>query len=148
MASKKTPKSANTKSKAAIKKAPVKKVTEKKVKPGKVDTGPRHPHGRLEAAHKTKADLAKLLAAAVARTDEDTDLVEARLKTASNAQLLRLQKANERVKQKYGSRDQMIEAITKAEKKGADKDYLAKLGSYSLPQLLDLATSSERRARS
>jgi len=140
----------STKSKAATKKAPAKKVAAapKKAKPAPVAQGPRHPRGRLQAAHGTKEALAKALAASVARSNEDTDLVAARLKTASNAQLLRLQKVNDVVKQKYGSRQGLITAIGDAHKKGKDKDYLAKLDTYSLPQLLDLAKSVERRARS
>lgn len=149
MATKNTQKS--TKSKAATKKAPAKKAAApavKKAKPAPVPQGPRHPRGRLQAAHGTKEALAKALATTVARSSEDTDQVAARLKTASNAQLLRLQKASDAVKQKYGSRQNLITAIGDAQKKGKDKDYLAKLDSYSLPQLLDLAKSVERRARS
>ncbi|MDQ3369496.1 MAG: hypothetical protein M3680_29055 [Myxococcota bacterium] len=144
MASRRT----NTKSKANV---PAKKPTVKVVKKAKtatIDMATRHPRGKLTAKHESKAALAKSLAAVIARSDEDTDQLEARLKTASNAQLLRLQKVSETVKQKYGSRSKLITAITDGAKKGKDKDYLAKLESYSLPQLLDLAVSGERRARS
>jgi SNF2 family DNA or RNA helicase len=43
--------------------------------------------------------------------------------------------------------DKLIAAIGTANNKSKDKDFLAKLEKYSLPQLLDLAKSSERRAR-
>jgi len=141
MASKKTKsvKKFAPKAKAAVK---VKAAPKAKAAPIKV--GPRHPKARVTAAHGTKAALAKVVAQAVARADQDTGALEEKLKTASNAQLLRLQRASETLKQKYGDREKLIAAIGAASKKGTDKDYLAKLDSYSLPQLLDLAAASAR----
>lgn len=115
-----------------------------KPKPAPVKIGPRHPKARVLEAHGSKAALAKALAPLVARGDEDAGALETRLKTASNAQLLRLQRATKTLKDKYGSREQLIAAIGTATKKGKDKDYLAKLDTYSLPQLLDLAAASAR----
>jgi hypothetical protein len=89
----------------------------------------------------------KSLAKSLARPDEDSGVIADRLRTASNAQLLRLQSAVELVQKKYGDRAKLIEAIGTAEKKTGDKDYLAKLDALSLPNLLDLARSHERRAR-
>jgi enoyl-[acyl-carrier-protein] reductase (NADH) len=107
----------------------------------------RHPRARVLENHGTKEALAKSLAAVIARADQDTDALETQLKTASNAQLLRLSRVTATVKQKYGNRDKLIAAIGTAENKSKDKDYLARLETFSLPQLLDLATSAERRAR-
>lgn len=126
--------------KAAPKKAPKEKVA---VKP----QGPRHPAARVKAAHGSKEALAKALAPALAREDEDTDVIATRLKTASNSQLLRLQRVVDTMKQKWGSREALITALSTAEKKAKDKDYLAKLATFPLPKLVDLATSAERRAR-
>ncbi len=112
-----------------------------------VSTKARHPKARVADAHGGKAALAKALAAAVAGPSEDTDQVEARLKTASNAQLLRLQQAVTTVKAKWGNRDKLVAAIGTALNKSTDKDYLAKIATYSLPQLIDLAKSTERSAR-
>jgi len=154
MATKKTEKTdkASPKKKAAApaKKAPAKKAATKEKKPPKqkvVETKARHPKARVLEAHGGKDSLAKSLAGAVARGDEDTDQVEARLKTASNAQLLRLAAAAATVKEKWGNRDKLIAAIGGFENKAKDKDFLAKLETYSLPQLLDLALAAERRAR-
>ena len=71
--------------------------------------------------------------------DEDSGAVAERLKTASNTQLLRLQQVVETVKSKYGSREKLIDAIGTAQNKSKDKDYLAKLATFTLPHLLDLA---------
>ena len=118
-----------------------------KEKAEKGASAPRHPKGRVDAAG-GKADLAKSLATALAFGDDSADKVEGRLKTASNQQLVRLQKVVTAVKAKWGDRSKLIAAIGTATKKSTDKDFLAKLGTYSLPQLFDIATSHERRARS
>lgn len=144
MATKKTttkaaPKAANTtkKTTAAPKKGP-----KAEAKP----TGPRHPKGRVSELHGGKEALAKALAPLLATDKEDSDSIAGRLKTASNTQLLRLQRLAETVKSKWGSREKLIQAIVDGAKKGKDKDYVAKLSTFSLPRLVDLATSSARRA--
>ncbi|HEU4733182.1 MAG TPA: hypothetical protein VFT22_35060 [Kofleriaceae bacterium] len=108
---------------------------------------PRHPKARVADAHGSKAALAKAIAVMIARADQDTDLLESELKTASNAQLLRLSEATKTLKEKFGDRGKLIAAIGAASNKSKDKDYLAKLETYSLPRLLDLAAASQRAAR-
>jgi hypothetical protein len=144
MASKKTH---SVKKVAPKAKAPIKVKAAPKAKAAPVPVGPRHPKARVAAAHGSKAALAKTIAAAIARADQDTGMLESQLKKASNAQLLRLSRATQTMKDKFGSRDKLIEAIGAATKKTKDKDYLAKLDAYSLPQLLDLAAASQRAAR-
>ncbi|MCW5805958.1 MAG: hypothetical protein KIT31_26570 [Deltaproteobacteria bacterium] len=135
------------KSRAASTPKPAKKTTAKKgPKPEPKPQGPRHPKAKVVAKHGDKAALAKSIAGALAIGDESADVVETRLKTASNAQLLRLAAVAETVKQKWGSREKLIAAIGAAAKKSKDQDYLTRLGSYSLPQLVDIAKSAERRA--
>ena len=155
MATKKTD-TKKTTSKAAPKKAPAKKAAPKakaaakapKAEPKeKVNALPRHPKARVVAAHESKAALAKSLAPALARKDEDTAAVAERLTTASNEQLLRLHGVVAKVKEKYGDRAKLIAKLGELEHKSTDKDYLAKLETLPLPQLLDLATSTERAAR-
>lgn len=150
MASKKTVsvKKAAPRAKAASKTATAAKTKAKPKQPKvPVKVGPRHPKARVAELHGTKAALAASVAAAIARPDEDAGALEARLKTASNAQLLRLAKASQTVKQKFGDRAKLIAAIGAARKKSNDKDYLAKLETYSLPHLLDLAAAAQRAAR-
>jgi hypothetical protein len=145
MASKKT-----TTKKAEPKKPAKKAAAPKKVAKEKTEAkpaGPRHPAARVKQGHGGKEALAKAIAPLLAREDEDTDVIATRLKTASNAQLLRLSRVADAVKQKWGSREALITALGNAEKKSKDKDYLAKLETFSLPKLFDLATSAERRAR-
>ena len=54
----------------------------KAAKGAAVKTSARHPRARVKDLFAGKAELAKTLAAAVARADEDTDQLETRLKTA------------------------------------------------------------------
>ncbi len=145
MATKKTTtKKAAPKAKTTTKAAPkAKKAPKAEAK----EAAPRHPKARVDKLHSSKADLAKSLASALAIGDEDSGAVEGRLRTASNTQLLRLQHVVETVKSKYGSREKLIEAISNARSKSKDKDYLTKLATFSLPRLLDLATSATRTAR-
>ena len=131
-------------SKAAGKQAAPKKAAKAKAEPKPV--GPRHPRAKLVAAHGSKAELAKSLAGKLAHGDQDAGTVEDRLRTASNTQLLRLSRAVETMQQKYGSREKLIAAIGAAQNKGKDKDYLAKLDSFSLPHLLELARQHTARA--
>jgi hypothetical protein len=155
MATKKTAstKKASTKGKPSAKKAAPKakaKATKAPPKPkvAPVKVGPRHPMARVVAGHGSKAALATAIAKAIARADQDTGALESELKKASNAQLLRLEAATQTLKEKFGDRSKLIAAIGAASNKGKDKDYLAKLDSYSLPQLLDLAAASQRAAQS
>src|SRR5262245_30839049 len=118
-----------------------------KTKPAPVKVGPRHPMARVIAAHGSKAALATAIAKASARADQDTGALESQLKKASNAQLLRLEAATQTLKEKFGDRSKLIAAIGAATNKAKDNDYLAKLDTYSLPQLLDIAAASQRAAR-
>jgi hypothetical protein len=155
MATKKTNTSATAPAKTTKTKAtPAKGATGKakaaaapKAKPApkaKVATGPL---SRLKAVHGTKEGLVGTLVEPLTRAGEDADALRSRLLKASNQQLLRLAKAVETVTKKYGSRSKLVEALGKAVGAAKDKDYLAKLESFSLPKLLDLVTAAERRAK-
>lgn len=143
MSSNKTPsvKKHAAKAKPAAKKAAPKAKAKAKAAPAPAKILPRHPKARVTDAHGSKAAIAKAIAPLLARTDEDSGALEDRLKKASNAQLLRLQRATQTLKDKYGNREKLIAAIGEAQRKAKDKDYLAKLDTYSLPQLLDLAAA-------
>jgi hypothetical protein len=145
-----TPRAKPGAKKSPAKKPPAKakaKAKPKGPKPAPVKVGPRHPMARVVEAHGSKAALAGALAKVLARADQDAGALESNLKKASNAQLLRLQRATQTLKEKFGDRTKLIAAISAATNKAKDKDYLAKLETYSLPQLLDIAAASQRAAR-
>lgn len=70
-----------------------------------------------------------------------------RLGTVSNKKLLHLADVTKQVKDKYGTRDKLVETLTRSQGKAKDNDYAARLGALSTARLLDLARASERRAR-
>ena len=80
--------------------------------------------------------------------DEDAGGVKERLATVSNRKLLRLADVNKRVKDKYGSREKLVDALGKSLGKAKDADYLSSLGAISTARLLDMARTAERRAKS
>jgi hypothetical protein len=140
---KKTATKAAPKAKAGAKAAPK---APKAPKGEPVKTSARHPLGRVKALHGSKADLLKKVAEPLAVGDQDPDALAEKLRGASNKQLLRLLQVAETVKAKYGSRDKLIESLSSALGKAKDNDYVAKLKTFSLPRLLDMARGAERRA--
>jgi hypothetical protein len=79
--------------------------------------------------------------------DEDIAEVKERLATVSNKKLLRLAEVGNAVKEKYGSKDKLVAALTQAVGKAKDADYAARLGRYSTTRLLDMMQAAERRVR-
>jgi hypothetical protein len=136
---KKTTTTKGTKPVKAAKKAPA---------AAKTASAARHPFGRVKDRHGSKEALVKTLVEPLAAGDEDTEVLRGRLLKASNQQLLRLQGVVATVKEKWGGRDKLIDAIGKAMNKAKDRDYLARLAAMSLPRLLDLASATARRAKS
>ena len=133
----KTPKTAPAKAAKPVKVAKV-------AKPKAAATGPL---AKMKALYGTKDKLVDKVAGALAHVGADEGSIKERLASASNQQLLRLAQVAEAVKKAYGSRDKLIDALTKQLGRVKDKDFLAKLGSFSLPRLYDLAKSADRRAK-
>lgn len=149
MATKKTPAKkspAAAASKGKAKAAPKVTKTQKAAARKAAAKKPQGPKAQLTAKHSSKESLVGSIIGSVVASGEDRDAVQKRLLKASNAQLLRLAGVVETVNKKFGSRDKLIDAITKATKSAKDKDFVAKLGTYSLPRLLDLATAKQRSA--
>jgi hypothetical protein len=105
------------------------------------------PFAKLKAAYGSKESLVGKLVDPLAGADEDTDALKERLLHASNKQLLRLAAVVETVTKKYGSREKLVAHIGQAMNKAKDADYLAKLATFPLPNLLDLAKSTDRRVK-
>jgi hypothetical protein len=105
------------------------------------------PHARVKAGHGSKESLIGTLVEPLKRSDEDGDALRTRLLKVSNQKLLRLARVVETVTKKYGSRSNLVAALTKAIGKAKDKDYAAKLETLPLPKLLDMVASAERRAK-
>jgi hypothetical protein len=138
----KAKKAAATKKAAAPKKAAKAEKTE-----AKTPAPARGPLARMKALYGTKDKLVDKVAPAIATEGEDEGALKDRLLKASNQSLLKLAGVVEAVKKTYGGRDKLVDSLVKALNRAKDKDYVAKLSSFSLPKLYDLARSAERRAR-
>ena len=68
------------------------------------------------------------------------------IKHVSNAKLLRLHDTFSEVKEKFGSRDKLIDAVLAAENRAKDEGYKARLAEYPIPRLYDQYKSSTRSA--
>ncbi len=69
------------------------------------------------------------------------------LGSVSNAKLLRIHDTLEDAKKRFGSRDKLVAAICKIEKREKDDGYKARLGSYPLPRLIDLHDAADKRSK-
>lgn len=127
-------------------KTPAKPATPAKGKPAKAKPAATGPLAKVKALG-GKDKLVDKIAGSLAHDGADEGSIKERLAKASNAQLLRLASVTEAVKKAYGSRDKLVDALIKALGRAKDKDYVAKLGTFSLPKLYDLAKSTERKAK-
>ena len=117
----------------------------KPAKPAKKAAG--GPLAKVKELYGSKDKLVDKVAGSLAHDGDDEGSIKDRLAAASNQQLLRLAKVAEAVKKAYGSRDKLIDALVKQLGRAKDKDYVAKLGTFPLPRLFDLAKAAERRAK-
>ena len=94
-------------------------------------------------------DKAKLVAAVealagedlwVSRTNKDKGLAH-----VSNAKLVRLHETFSAVKEKFGTRAKLIEAILEVEKRAKDEGYKQHLSAFPVPRLWDLYKSTAKR---
>ena len=100
-------------------------------------------------------DKAKLVEAVKAFVNEDlwlgrtsTDRGKTKgLENVSNTKLLRLHLIFSEVKDKFGTRAKLIDAIVDSEKRGKDAGYRKRLEEYPVPRLYDLYKSSAKRAK-
>jgi len=112
-------------------------------------TAPAQKTGPLGAVKAKFGDKAKLVAAVqeftndelwVSRTNKDKGLNH-----VSNAKLLRLHETFSTVKEKFGTRAKLIDAILDIEKRTKDEGYKTRLLGFPVPRLYDLYRSSKKR---
>lgn len=78
----------------------------------------------------------------VSRTNKDKGLAH-----VSNAKLLRLHATFSEVKDKFGTRDKLIDAILDLQKRSKDAGYRQKLAAWPVPRLYDTYKSTAKRLR-
>ena len=76
----------------------------------------------------------------LARTNESKGLAH-----VSNAKLLRLHATFTTVKDKFGTRGKLIDAILDLEKRTKDEGYKGRISAYPVPRLYDMFRSLEKR---
>lgn len=92
------------------------------------------------------------LVAEVEKFTKDDDLWVSRtnankgLKHVSNAKLVKLHRTFSEVKEKFGTRAKLIDAILEVEKRAKDEGYKTRLGKFPVPRLYDLYKSAAKRA--
>ena len=95
-------------------------------------------------------DKAKLVAE-LEKLTKDEDLWVNRVNKSkglahvSNAKLLKLHVTFAAVKEKFGTRAKMIDAIAEIEKRAKDEGFKARLGGYPVPRLWDMYKSAAKR---
>ena len=76
----------------------------------------------------------------VARTNENKGLAH-----VSNAKLLRLHRILTEVKEKFGTREKLVDAILELEKRTKDAGYKQRLSAWPVPRLWDTYKSTAKR---
>lgn len=76
----------------------------------------------------------------VARTNENKGLAH-----VSNAKLLRLHRVLSEVKEKFGTREKLVDAILELEKRTKDAGYKQRLSAWPVPRLYDTYRSTAKR---
>ena len=104
------------------------------------------------AAIKDKFENKAKLVEALEKIAKDEDLWVSRLNSnkglahVSNAKLLKLHATFAAVKEKFGTRAKMIDAIAEFEKRAKDDGFKARLGAFPVPRLWDMYKSAAKRA--
>ncbi|HSN97146.1 MAG TPA: hypothetical protein VLS89_02575 [Candidatus Nanopelagicales bacterium] len=70
------------------------------------------------------------------------------LEHVSNAKLIRLHATFSEVKEKFGTRAKLIDAIVEAEKRAKDAGYRKRLEAWPVPRLYDHYKAAVKRAKS
>jgi hypothetical protein len=104
------------------------------------------PLARVKEEFGGKDKLVDKLVGLVDAGDESKDDLRKRLLGAANSKLLRLHIVASKVKEQ-GGHDSLAAAAAAGVGHGKDKDFVAKLGSFSNGRLVDMLVASERRTK-
>jgi hypothetical protein len=108
----------------------------------------KNPLAAIKAKFESKAKLVSELE----KIAKDDDLWVSRLNAnkglahVSNAKLLKLHATFAAVKEKFGTRAKLIDAIAEFDKRAKDDGYKARLGAYPVPRLWDMYKAAAKRS--
>lgn len=80
-------------------------------------------------------------------SDEPKEELRKKLLAVANKKLLRLHGVASLVKEKYGSRDKLLEQLATSTGRAKDKDYRTRLETFTTPRLVDAVKIAERRSK-
>jgi hypothetical protein len=104
------------------------------------------PLARVKEEFGGKDKLVDKLVGLVDAGDESKDDLRRRLLGAANSKLLRLHVVATKVKEQ-GGHDKLAAAAAAGVGHGKDKDYVAKIGTFSNGRLVDMLEAAERTAK-
>ena len=102
------------------------------------------PLARVKEEFGGKDKLVDKIVGLLGSGDEPKDDLRRRLLGAANSKLIRLHGVATQVKS-AGGKDQLAAAAAQEMGRGKDKDYVAKLGTYSSARVLDMLNVAKRR---
>jgi hypothetical protein len=108
----------------------------------------KSPLATIQKSFENKAKLVE----ALEKITQDEGLWVSRLNAnkglahVSNAKLLKLHATFAAVKEKFGTRSALIDAIVDFEKRAKDEGYKSRLGAYPVPRLWDMYKAASKRA--
>lgn len=99
------------------------------------------PYQIVQDEHGSKAQLAKKVFELLDHPNDEDEAydLEYRIQTLSNRKLLRLWHAYQVLEDKFGSKDELIDAIMGAKFPEGNDDYRQKIETFTVPRLLDVA---------
>jgi hypothetical protein len=105
------------------------------------------PFQKVQQLHGGKEQLVDKITEVLARGEESKEDLKARLQSSSNTKLLRLLETATELKDRFGTKEKLVEAILAKVGRQKDADYRKKLLAWSPARLLDLHRSKERSAK-
>jgi hypothetical protein len=103
---------------------------------------PETPLQAVKRLYGTKDKLVDGLVDTLRAAEEEAAEYKDRLLKVSNQKLLRLAGVAKEVRERYGSKDKLAEAVASGVGKAKDSDYLAKIKTFSAARLLDMMSAA------
>ncbi|MEM9487734.1 MAG: hypothetical protein AAGC55_01250 [Myxococcota bacterium] len=108
------------------------------------------PLAKVKRLHGSKEKLVDTIIGMLSKaggSDESEAELRVRLVAAANKKLLRLHESLTQMNEKYGSKEELVEALTKAQGRTKDSDYKDSLHGNSIHKLLDMTRAAARVSR-
>ena len=105
------------------------------------------PFQKVQQLHGGKEQLVDKITDVLERGEESKDDLKKRLQSSSNTKLLRLLETATELKDRFGTKEKLVDAILTKLGRKQDADYRKKLLAWSPGRLLDLHRAKERSAK-